>query len=417
MTLLEKYQPLKKKLKKIVGFLHLWIGLLSGLIICISMTGASIFVWQEELTNWYYSNIIYSKKQGKDILPVSELHRRVTNAYPGKEFNFLFVENDPNRNYAWRSYKASENPGWTWPSGIAHYLIVFVNPYTGEITGHIDKRTDWISLSRFLHQTLLLEYELGTSIIGIAGLIMILMAVSGLVLWWPKTIHSLKRRLKVKWKASFKRINWDIHAAGGFYTYLFILFFATTGLVWSYSWWRDGIVKLMGDDPEEIFSFKELPKIDSLSYLKGIDIAYEDALTKRADWKKLTFGIPSPKKGKGRILAGIFYKSDDSWWSTSDYYHYDPITGEQYEALRHDEKLLSEKWRHSNYEMHVGSIYGLPTKIVAFICVLFFSFLPISGFLIWLNRQKKKKVKKKDKYPREQMKNNSKPRLRSKINL
>ncbi|MEM6359784.1 MAG: PepSY-associated TM helix domain-containing protein [Bacteroidota bacterium] len=388
---------MKKRLKKIVGFLHLWAGLLSGLIICISMMGASIFVWQEELTNWYYSDIIYCQEKGEHTLPVSELHRRVTNAYPGKEFNFLFVENDPDRNYAWQSYKASENPGWTWPSGIAHYLLVFVNPYTGEITGHIDKRTDWISLSRFLHQTLLLEYELGTGIIGVAGLIMVFMAVSGLVLWWPKTIRSLKRRLRVKWKAPFKRINWDLHAAGGFYTYLFLLFFATTGLGWSYSWWRDGIVKLMGDDPEEIFSFKELPQIDSLIYLMGMDIAYESVLNKRHDWGTITFGIPYSENEKGRILAGIAYESADSWWSTSDYYHYDPKTGKQYESFRHDEKLLSEKWRHSNYAMHVGSIYGLPTKLVAFICALFFAFLPISGFLIWWKRRNKGAAAKKSK--------------------
>ncbi|MEM8567290.1 MAG: PepSY-associated TM helix domain-containing protein [Bacteroidota bacterium] len=390
---------MKKRFKKIVGLLHLWIGLSSGSIICTSMFGASIFVWQEELTNWYYADIIYSQKIGKDVLPISELHRRVTNAYPGKEFNFLFVEDDPYRNYAWRSYKGSEDPGWTWPSGISHYVMVFINPYSGEITGHIDKRTDWITLSRFLHQTLLLEYELGTSIIGVAGLIMILMAVSGLLLWWPKTIRSLKRRLKVKWTATFKRVNWDLHAAGGFYTYLFILFFAATGLVWSYSWWGDGIVKLMGDDPDQIFSFKELPKIDSLDYLSGMDIAYEDVLSRRTDWKKINIGIPLPNQGKGRILAGIAYESADSWWSTSDYYHYHPKTGKQYESFRHDEKLLSEKWRHSNYEMHVGSIYGLPTKIIAFICALFCAFLPISGFLIWWERRKKKKAYKAELLP------------------
>ena len=353
------------------------------------MIGASIFVWQEELTNWYYSDIIYNTKKSKEALPISELHQRVSNAYPGKEFNFLFVENDPARNYAFRSYKGSENPGWTWPSGITHYLLVFINPYTGEVIGHIDKRTDWITLSRFLHQTLLLEYEIGTGIIGVAGLVMIFMALSGLILWWPKTIRSLKRRLKVKWNASFKRVNWDLHATGGFYTYLLILFFAITGLVWSYSWWSDGIVRLMGDDPEQIFSFQELPEIDSLNYINGLDIAYQNALGSRADWKKITLGIPSPKQDKGRILAGISYRSDDSWWSTIDYYHYDPKTGKQYESFTHDEKLLSEKWRHSNYQMHVGSIYGLPTKIIAFICALFFAILPVSGFLIWWGRRKK----------------------------
>ncbi|MEM0941453.1 MAG: PepSY-associated TM helix domain-containing protein [Bacteroidota bacterium] len=401
--------------KKTIAWLHLWVGLLSGLIILISMLGAAIFVWQAELTNWYYSDIIYNRDAGKRILPVSELHQNVSSAYPGKEFNFLLVENDPDRNYAWRSYKKAEEPGWTWPSGIEHYLTVFVNPYTGEVTGHIDKRTDWITLSRFLHQTLLLEYELGTKIIGFAGLIMIVLAISGLVIWWPKTLRSLKQRLKIKWKAAFKRVNWDLHAVGGVYTYLFILFFATTGLVWSYSWWKNGIVRLLGDDPKEIFVFPEPPKIDESNYLDGMDIAYLDALTKNREWTKIYFSVPKATMDKGRISTGIYYNRKDSWWNTNDYYYYDPKTGEQYDTFTHDEKLLSEKWRHSNYDMHVGSIYGLPTKIIAFICALFFAFLPISGFLIWWDKQKKKKIRKANGLKPRKPLNNTQPKIKKRI--
>lgn len=390
---LNKAKQLKKRLKKIFGFIHLWVGLVSGLIIFVSMAGAAIFVWQEELTNWYYSGIIYHQQEEGEVLPISELHQLVCDAYPGKEFNFLFVENDAQRNHAWRSYQGATTPGWTWPSGIGHYLLVFINPHTGEVTGHIDKRKDWITLSRFLHQTLLLEYELGTSIISIAGLVMILMAISGLVLWWPKKRRSLRRRLTVKWTASFKRINWDLHAAGGFYTYLLILFFATTGLVWSFTWWRDGIAKLMGDNPKALFSFKEPPEIDSLTYLDGMEITFQDALQKRADWTKITLGLPAAQSTRGRMMVGINYDSRESWWATSDYYHYHPATGKQYESFTHEEKLLSEKWRHSNYAMHVGSIYGLPTKVIAFLSVLFFAFLPISGFLIWWGRKRRRVIR------------------------
>ncbi len=224
-------------LKKAIGKIHLWLGLGSGMVIMLSMIGASIFVWQEELTDWYYADIIFNEEYpDQKILPQSMLHARVSAAYPGKEFNFLLIENDPNRNVAWRSYKAAEKPGLTWPSGIDHYLIVYINPYTGDIPGHIDLRKDWINLSRFLHQTLLLEYELGTSIIGVAALVMLIMAISGLVIWWPKNRRTLRRRLKIKWRAKFKRVNWDLHSVGGVYTYLFILFFAATGLTWSYTW-------------------------------------------------------------------------------------------------------------------------------------------------------------------------------------
>ncbi|MET0299780.1 MAG: PepSY-associated TM helix domain-containing protein [Flavitalea sp.] len=53
--------------------------------------------------------------------------------------------------------------------------------------------------------------------------------------------------------------------------------------------------------------------------------------------------------------------------------------------------------------VHSGSIYGWPTKILAFISVLFAASLPVTGFMIWWNRtninkkpkQSQKKVIKK----------------------
>jgi len=47
----------------------------------------------------------------------------------------------------------------------------------------------------------------------------------------------------------------------------------------------------------------------------------------------------------------------------------------------------------ANYDIHVGSIFGLPTKIIAFIVSLLCASLPVTGFMIWYGRNKKKKVK------------------------
>ena len=44
--------------------------------------------------------------------------------------------------------------------------------------------------------------------------------------------------------------------------------------------------------------------------------------------------------------------------------------------------------------MHVGSIFGVTSKIIAFlVCILGVTF-PVTGVVMWLNRLKKKKDKK-----------------------
>ena len=80
-----------------------------------------------------------------------------------------------------------------------------------------------------------------------------------------------------------------------------------------------------------------------------------------------------------------------SGWDEWDQYTYNSKSGEMYHAFTQSKKRLGEKWRTSNYAMHTGSIYGLPTKILASLISLFCAFLPISGFLIWWGRKRKKK--------------------------
>ncbi|MEL7251347.1 MAG: PepSY-associated TM helix domain-containing protein [Bacteroidota bacterium] len=384
----------KKKtstLKSVFSFLHLWLGLIAGLIILVSMSGAAIFVWEKELTDWYYADLVFNESTPKDRLPASTLYANVSAAYPEKDFTFMQASTAPNRNAVWRTYKSAEEKGWTWPSGVEHYLMVYINPYSGEVLGHIDRRKDWITLSRFLHQTLLLEYDIGTTIIGVAGLIMFFMAISGLILWWPKNKKVLKQRLKIKFSARFKRVNWDIHSVGGFYTYLFLLFFAGTGLVWSYSWWANGIYRLLGNAPEEVFVRPDPPEITAYDFSVAMDQAYTDATVRQPKWHTMYFNIPRPDQEKGTISVGLYYDRSDSWWMNSDYFYYHPQSGELHRTFTHEQKLTGEKWRHSNYYMHVGSIYGWPTKIIAFICALFFATLPITGFLIWYGKQAKKR--------------------------
>ena len=379
--------------KKVIGWLHLWLGLVAGIVVLISMLGAAVFVWEKELTNWYYSDLVYTKDVKTTTLPPSKLFAAVEAAYPGKKFTSMSGKNEPGKNWEFRSFKSAKKRGWTWTSGISYYYVVFVNPYTGQVVGHIDKKKDWITLSRFLHQNLLLKSSVGTQIVGAAALTMVFLALSGLVLWWPKNRKMLRQRLTIKWKARFKRVNWDIHSVGGFYTYLFLLFFAATGLTWSYKWWSNGIYRLLGNHPKKVFYRPTSPQLDNWERSNIIDLAFADAIRRQPKWKRISFRTPRAGRKKGVISASVYYDSSHSWWETSDQYYYHPETGKIHYSRPHDKKLLGEKWRNSNYSLHTGSIYGLPTKIIAFISALFFATLPVSGFLIWWGRKKKKKRK------------------------
>ena len=384
----------KVTLKKVLGWLHLWLGLAAGLVVVISMLGATVYVWADELRDWWYSDLIYHEASyDSPHLPPSRLFAAVKAAHPDKHAYAIRAVPDPDKNWNLLFYKRAENPGWTWASGIEYNMAVYVNPHTGNVVGHIDRKRDWISLMAVLHTNLLLESDIGTQIVSIAALIMIFLALSGLYLWWPKNIKVLRQRLTVKLKARFKRINWDVHSVGGFYTYLFMIFFAATGLVWSYTWWSDGIYRLLGSDPREVFQRPEAPVLTGADQAVAINIAFNDAIQRQPSWQRIKLDVPWPGYQKGMIRASVSFDHETSWWIARDAYYYHPETGQVIGTSTFDEKLLGEKWRESNYELHVGSIFGWPTKIIATICTLFFAILPISGFLIWWGRRNKKSGK------------------------
>lgn len=50
-----------------------------------------------------------------------------------------------------------------------------------------------------------------------------------------------------------------------------------------------------------------------------------------------------------------------------------------------------------NYDLHVGSIGGIWTKIIAFLVCIILASLPVTGFIIWWGKKKKGKKSRKNK--------------------
>jgi uncharacterized iron-regulated membrane protein len=380
--------------KKLAGKLHLWLGFAAGLIVLVSLLAAALFVWEEELNEWYHHDKIFVKEVKQQRLPFATLLANAQKISSNNTVTFVNLDNDPEKSVVFINYKAAEKKGWTWASGVEDYSKIYVDQYTGKVLGKTDLRYDWIFCMRMLHQCLLLNYDVGHYIVGGATLTIVVMIITGIMLWWPKNKAALKQRLWFRWEKTtqWKRKNYDFHNIGGIYTFLFILFFGLTGLVWTFDWWENAIYRMLGNHPDKVFSRASVPPPAAATNDGVFDIMLNDIAGKIPAWREMGFNIPSAtaKKATG-ITAFIRYSSGKSGWDESDSYTYHPQTGTLYHSIKHEQKTLGAKWRNSNYAMHVGSIYGLPTKLLATFISLFCASLPVTGFYIWWGRQKKSK--------------------------
>jgi uncharacterized iron-regulated membrane protein len=79
-----------------------------------------------------------------------------------------------------------------------------------------------------LHDNLLAG-ETGRLINGVGAIAALLIALTGLVIWWPG-VAKWRRSLIVRRGVGWKRLNWDLHSAIGFWSFAFILIFAASGI-------------------------------------------------------------------------------------------------------------------------------------------------------------------------------------------
>ncbi len=118
--------------------------------------------------------------------------------------------------------------------------LVFVNPYNGKILGDFDSSDRWYSIADNIHGTLMIG-QIGDALIELSAGLTILLLMTGLYLYWPKTTFTFKALFSpgflLNWHKQGTRPNWKaIHASLGFYCSLFILFFALTGMAWTGIW-------------------------------------------------------------------------------------------------------------------------------------------------------------------------------------
>ena len=97
--------------KRIVRQIHLWLGLLSGLVVLILGITGCIYAFEEELQTWLYADKLYVNPTDTTRKPLEEC-LAAAQATLGKEMPIqrMVVPNDPERSYVFYHYTPQQNP-------------------------------------------------------------------------------------------------------------------------------------------------------------------------------------------------------------------------------------------------------------------------------------------------------------------
>lgn len=382
------FLKLPTPIRKIIGQIHLWLGLTTGLVVFIVAITGAIYCFAPELQKITQP---YRSVQAMDqrFLPASVLIKIAEQQVPGKKAKRLYYGSSDQAAYALFFEKGG------------FYHAVYMNPYDGSVLKSKNMRKDFYTVILYLHFTLLIPY--GQEIVGWSTLIFLLMIISGIILWWPRNKAAKKARFKIKLGTSPKRLNYDLHNVLGFYASWILIFIVFTGLVWAFDGFAKIIYKVTGSSHSIIQQKPPLSinkNVSTDSSISVIDKVWEKIEMEMTDHYKAAELI-LPQNDSAAILvranpaSKTFYKTD--------YLYFDQYTGEEFAGSYGwgkytDANTLSDKIRRMNYDIHIGAVLGLPGRILAFLAALVASSLPITGFLIWKGRKKSKiKVKPNEK--------------------
>ncbi|MES2574186.1 MAG: PepSY-associated TM helix domain-containing protein [Bacteroidota bacterium] len=375
--------------KKVILKIHLWLGLSSGIIVIILGITGCLYSFEEELRpivhDYYYVDQVQNKK-----LPISQLIEIAKEANKDKTQQILSgceVYNDKQRT-AIVSFSEELDKDAIWYWNRYKTTEVYIDPYTGSVKKLEDYNSEFFVFVRRLHQTLCLRSEIGDPIVGTATIIFIISLITGLILWWPKNKKAAKQRFWFRWKdtTKWKRKNYDLHNILGFYSMIFGLIIALTGLVWAFDCYDKGIQwALNGGKTIE----KEIIESDTTHYsiIKPVDKVYATIKELHPKAQRYYIAVPKANDSLAPLFTFAGYKSSFDNVTI----HFDQHTAKTLKTTAYHDKNTGQKFRSMNYGIHVGSILGFPGKILAFFASLVCASLPITGFYIWWGRNNKKK--------------------------
>ncbi|MCG9792535.1 PepSY-associated TM helix domain-containing protein [Flavobacterium algicola] len=370
----------KYSFKKLIGFLHLWLGLFSGIIVFIVAVTGCLYAFQEEIQNYTETYRFVESEENPFLLP-SQLEKIARKEFPNKSLHAIEYKG-PN--------EAAEAIFFHYEP--TYYHIIYLNPYSGEVLQNVNMEEGFFSFILDGHYYLWLPHEIGQIVVASATLIFLILLLTGLYLWYPKNKNARKQRFSFKWKKStrWKRKNYDLHNVTGFYIMAIALIFAITGLIMGFNWFASSYYTLLGGE-------KSLVYLDPVSKprLEGVSNPLDKVWLKmRNEYPQAKTIEVHPPENENSPIAANANPDEGTYWKI-DYRYYDQYTLEEKEVKhifgRYNDAAVSDKLMRMNYDIHTGAVLGLAGKIFAFLISLMIATLPITGFCIWWNRKFKQK--------------------------
>jgi uncharacterized iron-regulated membrane protein len=362
MTALQRFRQTSRTL-------HLSLGLTIGLLSAFTgLTGAGL-AFREDIDQALNPGLYRAETPGApaDLDVLAAAARR---DHPGAHITRVLYPAHPGETLRMRLSDRSE---------------VFLDPPTGRVQGTRGPDDNVFVKLEDLHRRLA-NGETGETVVTVGAFALMLLSLSGLVLWSP-------RRGGARWRTQFRPgapsllVNRELHTMVGFYASIVLLMLTWTGISFAY---REPVMAfyaaLTGSDLRQVAPPKvaptEAPRAPLARVAASAQAAFPAAAIKSI---RLTDRPDRPVEVRLRQPGEVSPLGNSTVFVN-------PVSAKALSTIdAHTAPLAWRMYYQWNFILHTGLIGGWPTKLLVMAAALMPAFLYVTGWLIWWPKQRAKR--------------------------
>jgi uncharacterized iron-regulated membrane protein len=402
------------------------VGLVMAIFLLIAGLTGAILAWYHELDaamNPQWMRVQPRSPNAQPLDPFS-LHKQAQAYYPEARIDYIVLRNRPGEAIAYR-LEPSGDSGTRQRADLANDEI-FLDPYTGSVLGERKWGAitqGWHNLLPFiykLHYALALD-QLGVFLMGIVAVLWTVDCFVGAYLTFPASLRKKryssadpirkhwwrrwKPAWKVRWKGNRYKVNFDLHRAGGLWTWAMLFVLAWSSVSFNMQEVYHPVMRtLFTMQPDAWQTIPQLPApqaepgmdwpaalvagrrlMADLAQTKGFSIRREENLSY----------IPSMGVFRYQVLSDL--DIGDKYGGTNVFF--DSSTGRQVGAYVPTGEAAGDTVTNWLAVLHIAAIWGIPFKIFITVMGIAVSMLSITGVYIWWKKSRSRQLNRRRRIP------------------
>lgn len=360
-------------MRQLIFKAHMYVGLCVGLLLALMGLTGSMLVFGDELDEFLNPALLSVEQRGERV-SIEDVLKSVRQTYPSEKVARIRFPHDREGTYE-LCFEAKTDA-----------RCVYVDPYSAAVLGSRVPGHSFKGRLISLHRRLLSGAP-GETIIGVAGILLLLLSLSGALLWWPGR-RNLARGWTIRWKNSRYRVNYDLHRIVGICAMLFLSFSALTGAAMVFRPSLERALNRLASVPQ--------PKPKPTSTVVEGQRASLDELIRNADAAlsqgELTMinlpATPTAAVVVRKRVAGELHPSGRSLIYL-DQYSGQVLLAENALAAPPVTRTFGNL-----YPLHVGRLGGTGTRLLQVLVGFVPAILFCTGLLMWRSRVRARKLSK-----------------------